>query len=66
MKRGTSTQVKVFICESYVRAIKGIVEPAEKLTFYDQVEEVNSLGYLGVRLNANGGREAAVAARTRI
>ena len=40
MKGVTSTLVKCFVCERCVEAIKGRVEPAEKLTFYDQVELV--------------------------
>ena len=34
--------------------MEGIVEPAEELTFYDQVGLVKSFCYLGDRLNANG------------
>ena len=65
MKSVTSTLEKGFICERYVEAIKGITEPAEELTFYDQVELVKSFCCLGNRLNASGGSEVAVTARSR-
>ena len=42
IKRVSSTLAKGFICERYNDAIKGIVEPAEVITFYDQVELVKS------------------------
>ena len=62
----TSTLAKGFICEKCVKAIKGIAEPAEGFTFYDQVEPVTSFCFLGDRLNTHGGSEAAVTARTKI
>ena len=40
IKRVTLTLAKGFICERCVEAMKGIVKPAEELTFYDQVETV--------------------------
>ena len=43
---------------------KGMVDSVEKLC--DEVETVNGFCYLGDRLNASGGCEAAVAARVRI
>ena len=39
---------KRFYCERCVEAIKRIVEPSEELTFYDQVELVQSFRYLAV------------------
>ena len=33
MERGTSTLAKGFICQRCVEAMKGIVEPAEEVTF---------------------------------
>ena len=45
---------------------EGIVEPGEELSFFDQVDFVKIFCYLGDRLNASGGSEAAVTARTRI
>ena len=37
-----------------------------KISFFDQVDFVKSFCYLGDRLNASGGSEAAVTATTRI
>ena len=45
---------------------EGIVEPGKEISFFDQVDFVKSFCYLGDRLKANGGGEAAVTARTRI
>ena len=45
---------------------EGIVEPGEKISFFDQVDFVKSFCYLGDRLNASGGSEATVTVRTRI
>ena len=42
------------------------MEQGEELSFFDQVDFVKSFCYLGDRLNANDGSEAAVTARTRI
>ena len=42
------------------------MEPGKEISFFDQVEFVKSFCYLGDRLNASGGSEAAVTARTRI
>ena len=66
MKRVTSTLAKSFVCELRVYKIEGIVEPGEKLSFFEQVDFVKSFCYLGDRLNASGGSEAVVTARTRI
>ena len=66
MKRVTSTLAKGFICERCVEPIKGIVAPAEELPFYDQEKLQKNFCYLGDRLNASGGSEAAVTARTSI
>ena len=41
------------------------MEPGE-LSFFDQVDFVKSFRYLGDRLNANGGSEAAVTAKMSI
>ena len=43
MKKVTLTLAKDAICEVGVEAMKGIVEPAEELTFYDQVEQIKKL-----------------------
>ena len=45
---------------------EGIVEPGEKISFFDQVDFVKSFCYLGDKLNVSGGSELAVTARTRI
>ena len=65
MKTVTSTLAKGFVCELCIDGKKGIVEPGEEI-FFDQVDFVKSFRYLGYRLNARGGSEAAVTARTRI
>ena len=66
MKRVTSTLAKSFVCELCVDTKEGIVEPGKEISFFDQVGFVKSFCYLGDRLNASGGSEAAVTARTRI
>ena len=43
-----------------------MVEPSDEISFFYQVDFVKSCCYLGYRLNASGGSEAAVTARTRI
>ena len=65
MKRVTSTVAKGFVCKLCVGTKEGIVEPGEEI-FFDQVDFVKSFCYLEDRLNASGGSEAAVTARTRI
>ena len=66
MKRVTSTLAKDFVCKLCVDTKEGIVEPGEKISFFDQVDFVMCVCYLGDRLNASGGSEAAITARTRI
>ena len=65
-QRRTSNLVKGFVCEQWVETIKGIVEPDNEISFFDQVKPVNSFCCLGDRLNASDGSEAPVTARTRI
>ena len=65
-KRVTSTLAKGFVCELCVCTKEGIAEPHEELSFCDQNDFVKSFCYLGDRLNASGGSEAVVMARTRI
>ena len=65
MKRVTSTLAKDFVCELCVYTKEGILEPGEKI-FFDQVAFVKGFCYLGNRLIASGGSEAAVTARTKI
>ena len=47
MKRVNSTLAKGFICDRCVESMKKIVEPAEELKFYDQLELVKSFCYMG-------------------
>ena len=42
------------------------MESDEEISFFYQVDFMKSFCYLGERLNASGGSEAAVTARTRI
>ena len=42
------------------------MEPGKEISFFDQVDFVKSFRYLMDSLNASGGSEAAVTARTRI
>ena len=64
-KRMNSTLAKDFVCELCVDKMEGIVEPGEEISFFDQAGLVKSFCYLGDRLNASGGSEAAVT-RTKI
>ena len=57
---------KGFVCELCVYTKEGLVKPGEELSFSDLVDFVKSFCYLEDRLNASGGSEAAVTARTRI
>ena len=66
MKRVTSTLAKDFVRELCVDTKEGIMKPGEELSFFDQVDLVKSFYYLGDRLKASGGSEAAVTARMRI
>ena len=40
MKKATSTRAKNFVCERCAKTIKGIMEQAEELSFYDRFESV--------------------------
>ena len=62
----TSTLAKNFVCKLCVHTKEGIVEPGEKISFFDQIDFMKSFCYLVDRLNPSGGSEAAVTARTRI
>ena len=53
-----------FVCSKCKGIIEGTMDSIEKLC--DEVETVNGFCYLGDRLNASGGCEAAVTARVRI
>ena len=65
-KRVISTLAKGFVCKLYVDTKEGIVEPDEEISFFDQVDFVKSVCYLGYRLNASCGSEAVATARTRM
>ena len=65
MKRVASTLAKSFVCKQCVYTKEEIVKPGKELSFFDLVDFVKSFCYLGDRLNASGGSEAAVVARTR-
>ena len=64
IKGATARLVMHFVCSKYREIKEGTVDSIEKLC--DEVETVNGFCYLGVRLNASGGCEAAVSARVRI
>ena len=66
IEEGDFNSAKDFVCELCVDRKEGIVEPGEELLFFDQVDFVKSFCYLGDKLIASGGSEAAVTARTRI
>ena len=66
IKVATSTQAKGFVCELCVDTMEGIVKPGEEILFYGQVDFVKSFCYLGDGLNARGGSEATVTAKTKI
>ena len=64
IKRATPRLALHFICSKCKGIMKGMVDSIGNLC--DDVETVNGFCYLGDRLNANGGCEAAVTARVRI
>ena len=64
-KKGDFYSGKRFVCILCVNTKEEIVEPGEEI-FFDQFDFVKSFCYLGDRLNASGGSEAAVTVRTRI
>ena len=64
IKRVTARLAVHFVCSKCKGIMEGTVDSIEKL--WDEVETVNGFCYLGDRLNASGGFEAAVTARVRI
>ena len=64
MKRVTRRLAEGFECEKCKGSDEGTEETIETLN--DQVETVNAFSYLGDRINASGGCEAAVTFRTRL
>ena len=64
IKRVIARLAMHFVCSKCKGIMEGTVDSFEKLC--DEVETVNGFCYLGDRLNASGGCEAAVTARVRI
>ena len=64
IKRVTARLAMRFVCLKCKGIMEGTMDSIEKL--FDEVETVNEFCYLGDRLNASGGCEAAVTARVRI
>ena len=64
IKRATARLATHFVCLKCKGIIEGTVDSIDKLC--DEVETANGFCYLGDRLNASGGCEAAVTARVRI
>ena len=62
--RFTARLAMHFVCSKCKGIMEGTIDSIEKLC--DEVETVNGFCYLGDRLNASGGCEAAVTARVRI
>ena len=61
-----STMAKGFVCKVCADTKEGIVEPDEKISFFDQVGIVKNFCNLVDRLNAYGGSETAITAGTRM
>ena len=64
IKRATTRLAMHFVCSKCKGIMEETMDSMEKLC--DEVETVNGFCYLGGRLNASGGCEAAVTARLRI
>ena len=64
IKRATARLAMHFVCSKCKRTMEGTMDSIEKLC--DEEETVNGFCYLGDRINASGGCEAAVTARVRI
>ena len=64
IKRATARLAMHFVCLKCKRIMKGMMDLIKKLC--DEVETVNGFCYLGDKLNASGGCEAAVTVRVRI
>ena len=61
-----SILAKGFVCKLCVDKKEGIVKPDKEISFFDQTDFVKSFCYLSNMLNASGGSEAEVTARTKI
>ena len=64
VKRVTSRLGRDFVCGRCKKQADELAEPVEQLC--EEVETVRGFSYLGDRVNASGGCEAAVTARARI
>ena len=64
LKRVTPSLARQFVCGQCNKVMAGAVEPVERLC--DDVETVREFCYLGDRVSAGGGCEAAVTARARL
>ena len=64
VKSVTSRLGRDFVCGRWKKQADGLVEPVEELC--EEMETVRGFCYLGDRVNASGGCEAAVTARARI
>ena len=62
VKRVTPRLGRDFVCGRWKKQVDGLVEPVEELC--EEVETVRGFCYLGDRVNASSGCEAAVTART--
>ena len=63
VKRVTPRLGRDFVCGRCKKQVDGLVKPVEELC--EELETVRGLCYLGDRVNASGGCEAAVTARPR-
>ncbi|XP_068756631.1 uncharacterized protein [Montipora capricornis] len=64
VKRATPRLGRDFVCGQCKKQVDGLVEPVEELC--EEIETVRGFCYLGDRVNASGGCEAAVIARAGI
>ena len=65
LKKVTPSAARFFVCNKCEKVTNGVGEVQQKV-MCDEVETVKGFCYLGNRLNANGGCEAVVTARTRV
>ena len=65
LKKVTPSAARFFVCNMCDKAINGAGEEQQEV-MCDEVETVKEFCYLGNRLNASGGCEVAVTARTRL
>ena len=65
LKKVTPSAARFFVCSKYEKATNGAGEVQQEV-MCDEVETVKGFCYLGNRLNASGGCEAALTVRTRV